>query len=316
MKKILCILAMITALCANDQMYNFPDMPEKLTSLGGVIVDNTIYLYGGHAGKPHSYSKEEQSNRLWKLELKKDAGWEKISEGATRMQGLAMVAHGKSLYRIGGFSAKNSTGEKHDLWSTKEFFCYTDKWQQLPDLPERRSSHGAAIADGKIYIAGGWSMESKKKTWHKTVYVYDTNSDGAKWEKLADTPFTRRALAVIAFQDKVYVIGGMQEVGGPTTKVGVYDIKTNTWADGPQLQGSKMTGFGCSAAVLNGELYVSTVTGSLQKLDTKDNKWVVVSEIGPRFFHQMLPIKDGFVMVGGGSMMGKTAKLDVVKVTK
>lgn len=314
MKKFLCILVIITCLQANDQMYNFPDMPEKLTSLGAVIVDNTIYVYGGHAGKPHSYSKEEQSNRLWKLEIQK--GWQKISDNTTRMQGLAMVTDGKSLYRIGGFSAKNSSGEKHDLWSTDEFFCYTDKWQQLPNLPEKRSSHGAAIANGKIYVVGGWSMENKNKTWHKTVYVYDTNTDGAKWEKLADTPFSRRALAVVAFNNKIYAIGGMQEVGGPTTKVGVYDIQKNTWTDGPELEGSKMTGFGCSAAVLNGELYVSTVTGTLQKLDTKNNKWITASKIAPRFFHQMLPIKDGFVMVGGGSMKGKIAKLDVVKITK
>ena len=159
-------------------------------------------------------------------------------------------------------------------------------------------------------------MENKNKTWHKTVYAYDTNTDGAKWEKLADTPFTRRALAVIAFNNKIYAIGGMQKVGGPTTKVGVYDIQKNTWTDGPELQGSKMTGFGCSAAILNGELYVSTVTGTLQKLDTTNNKWITVREIGPRFFHQMLPIKDGFVMVGGGSMKGKIATLDVIKVTK
>ncbi|MBI2478948.1 MAG: DUF4198 domain-containing protein [Planctomycetia bacterium] len=75
----------------------YPAIPELVTSFGAAIVDDALYIYGGHTGDAHSYSAEAQAH---------PKAWEAVAEGAGA-QGLALVAHGGKLYRIGGFTAKN-----------------------------------------------------------------------------------------------------------------------------------------------------------------------------------------------------------------
>ena len=88
------------------------DLPEELTSFGAAIAGNRLFVYGGHTGAAHSYSTEEQSNRLWSLDLKaSSAEWQNLGTDK-RLQGLALVPWKKNVVRIGGFSALNDLGEE------------------------------------------------------------------------------------------------------------------------------------------------------------------------------------------------------------
>ncbi len=123
--------------------------------------------------------------------------------------------------------------------------------------------------------------------------------------------------SLAAFDGKIYAIGGMQEEGGPTTRVDVFDPKTQKWSEAGNLEGEPITGFGSSAFALGGNLYVSTIKGNLQKLSADGNKWEVVQQTPTaRFFHRMLPLDDkSLLMVGGANMgTGKFEKLEVLKV--
>src|SRR5690606_41913543 len=60
----------------------------------------------------HQYSVDAQSDRLMRMQVA-EGTWEVIAK-VPRLQGLAMVAHGQSLYRIGGFEARNQAGEEHE----------------------------------------------------------------------------------------------------------------------------------------------------------------------------------------------------------
>lgn len=298
----------------------YPDYPQPVTSFGGAIAGGYLYTYGGHMGQAHSYSIKGQSNILRRLKLKGEGKWEVVGKGP-RMQGLAMVAHDGKLYRVGGFTAKNKAGETRSLWSqdtVARFDPATKTWTALPSLPEPRSSHDAAMIGSKLYVVGGWKLHGERKsTWHETGWVMDLATKKPTWKALPKPPFQRRALALAAHDGKLYVIGGMQKRGGPSTAVDVYDPSTKKWSKGPALQGKGFEGFGCSAFAVAGKLYVSTNKGNLQQLASDGKSWKIARKLKRgRFFHRMLPLGDNrLVLVGGANMaVGKYAEVDVVRV--
>jgi N-acetylneuraminic acid mutarotase len=298
----------------------FPQIPEMVTSFGGAVAGDALYLYGGHKGSAHQYYVEAQANTLWRLDLKDPKSWESLGAGP-RLQGLAMVSHGGKLYRIGGFTAKNKRGEENDLWSQAGVARYdpaNNAWQELPPLPEPRSSFDAAVLGDRIYVVGGWTMQGDAETeWLKTAHVLDLSQQPLRWQALPKPPFQRRALSIAARDGKVYVIGGMQLDGGPTTRVDIYDEESQTWSRGPSLDGEGMDGFGSSAFALGDELYVTTYSGDLQRLTADGDSWESLKVLErDRFFHRLLPLSENELLAIGGASMssGKYEEIDVIKV--
>ena len=297
-------------------------IPQVVTSFGAAIVDGGLYVYGGHTGSAHSYSKPEQGHTLERLDLKTKK-WTTVAKGP-HLQGLAMVAHKGLLYRIGGFTAKNAEGEEQDLWSQSNVARFDPKsgqWTELPPLPEARSSHDAAVVGDTIYVAGGWAMSGDSDSkWHSTAWKMDLTQSSPKWETVPSPAFQRRAIALAAHGSKLYVIGGMPPKDGPTRRVDVLETKTGQWSQGPDLIGDDgMTGFGASAFATGGSLYVTTVKGTLQKLSDDGSSWKQVGRTPtPRFFHRLLPIDDKHLLVVGGANMeiGKFDTVEILTVSK
>lgn len=301
-----------------------PRLPQVVTSFGAAMVDGSLYVYGGHMGDAHQYVAGDQDHVLRKLDV---AGFEQTGKGEWQtliegpaLQGLAMVPHGNSVIRLGGFTARNTDPAEQDLWSTDEVARYspeTNSWEALPSLPEPRSSHDAIVLGGKLYVVGGWQLAGNgNTTWHKTAWSLDLDKEGAQWEPLPDVPFVRRALALAAFNGKLYVLGGMEEQGGPTTKVSCFDPATQTWSEETPLPGQGMSGFGCAGFATGGKLYVSTISGEVLERN-EDGSWTVKQKLDrARFFHRMLPLdSERLLIVGGGSMEeGKFDQLDIVNV--
>jgi len=189
----------------------------------------------------------------------------------------------------------------------------------LPNLPEPRSSHDAALVGDTLYVVGGWNMQggSKGAQWHETTLAMNLANGPSDWKAVAPAPFKRRALALAAWHGKLYCLGGMQEQGGPTTAVAIYDPATNAWSEGPSILGSSMDGFGSSAFACRDALFVTTVSGSIQRLSSDGKQWEYVGQLtNSRFFHRLLPWQNGkLVVVGGANMQeGKTESLEVLAI--
>ena len=297
-----------------------PDLPQPVTSFGAAAVAGDVYLYGGHAGSAHKYSREGQSGTLWRLRLEPTPQWTPLAKGP-RLQGLALVAHGGKLIRLGGFEARNREAEEQDLWSTDEVACFDParkEWSTMPPLPEPRSSFDAVVLGDRVYVAGGWQLQGDGQTvWHRTAYVLDLAADEPRWNALPEPPFVRRALALAAHDGKLYVLGGMQQDGGPTTRVDVFDPASRTWSRCASLPGEPMDGFGCAAVAAGGRLYASVVSGHLLRLKPDQTAWEVVAELDRgRFFHRMLPVgSDHLLILGGANMsVGKFPEVDRVRL--
>ncbi|MEM9365227.1 MAG: hypothetical protein AAGD07_04460 [Planctomycetota bacterium] len=297
-----------------------PEIPEMVTSFGAAITGDALYLYGGHTGAAHSYSSEAQASTLYRLRMDGASDWESIAKGPG-LQGLALVAHQGKLYRIGGFRAKNAEGEEHDLWSQAEVACFDPKvgeWSEMPPMPEPRSSFDAAVLGDSIYVMGGWSMQGPdESTWSRSAYRLDLSDASPQWEKLSKPPFVRRALSLAAYDGKIFVMGGMQEQGGPSRRVDVYDPATDAWSGGPELNGNMMDGFGSSSFAVGGRLYSSTYSGHLQRLSEDQSQWEVIHQLErERFFHRLLPLSGNRLLALGGASMssGKFELIDVIQL--
>ncbi|TWU56812.1 N-acetylneuraminate epimerase [Rubripirellula tenax] len=300
-----------------------PALPEELTSFGAAMVGTKIYLYGGHTGDAHSYSVDEQSDRLWCLDTAngESGTWTKLSNGPA-LQGLGLVAHGDRVIRIGGFTAVNAIGEEHDLRSQNAVAAYdtnTHLWTELPSLPEARSSLDAAVLGDTIYVVGGWKLngESDDSEWHSTAWSLDLGDTDATWQPIAAPTFQRRAISAAAHDGKLFVIGGMTSDGQPTTRVDVFDPTTNAWTEGPSLPGSGMSGFGSTSFATGGGLYVSTMDGFVHRIGADGQGWSTIAKSDPpRFFHRMLPTNDRQLLIMGGVNMeiGKCTQIDRVEL--
>lgn len=297
--------------------HSLAPLERGITSLGAAVAGDSLYLYGGHFGGAHHYSSAGQSGEFKRQSLVEPGTWESL-QGGPKLTGLAMVAYNGKLYRAGGFTAKNPEDKEQDLWSQKSFAMFdpsTGKWTELPPLPAGRSSHDAAVLDGKLYVVGGWNMQGDQETeWHTTAAVCDLTQDKPEWNEI-EVPFKRRALSVAAYDGKLYVIGGMQADGNATTRTDVYDPASQLWSEGPTLLGNPMDGFGSAAFAVGDRLLVSTMSGSVQQLAADGKSWKIVGQLkDPRFFHRMLATGQGTaVVVGGASMQtGKVLELEVI----
>lgn len=281
-----------------------PPLPEPVASFGATVADDWLYVYSGHIGKAHAHSKKNLSQKFQRIRLNSAGAWEPLPAGPG-LQSVALVPYGDNVYRVGGLSALNEPGAEEQLVSVTDFARYepqAKKWTALQPLPEGRSSHDAVVVEGKLYVLGGWNL-GKEEAWHKHGLVLDLTKTDAKWEQLPEQPFQRRALAVAVTGDRIYAIGGMNSDGEPSTDVHYFDWKKRTWAQGPNLPGKGMAGFGTSAAGIDGKLFATTFDGNVYQLSNDGNAWNSIGKLQePRFMHRVLPgVGESLVIVGGAS---------------
>ncbi len=308
------VVALFGLPLAAEPTTKYPPLKPAVSSFGAAVCDGYLYVYGGHIGSAHAFSNKNALGIFRRLRLEGSNTWEELPGGPS-MQGLAMVAHSGKLYRIGGTQARNDPGEPTDMISLSSFAGYdpaTKKWTDLPDLPQPRSSHDAVVQGDRIYVVGGWAMGGKgnKPVWHDTALVYDLAAANPEWQTIPQ-PFVRRALIAATHEGKVYVVGGMTEVGELKPFVNIYDPASKKWSKGPDLPGNRMNGFSPAACVFQGSLVVNPSDGTLYRL--ADDEWVPAGEVREnRFVHRIIPIKEGIVVVGGASRKGTVGATELV----
>jgi len=294
-------------------------LPAAVSSFGAAVLGDYVYVYGGHSGQAHSYAIETTRGDLIRLDLKKPEKWESFGEDA-KLQGLALVAHGDKLYRIGGMQPKNSKSEKTDTRSQAECASFdpaAGKWIDMPPLPEPRSSHDAVFVDDSLYVFGGWRLNGAtgRSDWYAHGMRLNLSKSDAKWEKI-DQPFRRRALSVAALHGKVYVVGGMDDGGRVVRNVSVFDTKTDTWWEGPAVPGDDGNGFTPATAVQNGRLYFAGADGKIFRLNENKNGWINIGNLKlKRFAARMVAGLDGrLILIGGATPGTLLASVEAIEV--
>src|SRR5215207_3021371 len=138
---------------------------------------------------------------------------------------MAAAVDGR-LFVIGGEFDGGGTGRPEVYLDTVyDLDQQANSWQLRAPMPTGRSGGGAAVVDGKIYVAGGRPPRGND------FAVYDPIAD--LWTSLPDVPTQRNHLAVAAIDGKIYVAGGRFDSGfnsERTAVLEVYDPATNSWS--------------------------------------------------------------------------------------
>lgn len=194
-----------------------------------------------------------------------------IPQGANEVAGAAA---GGLLYVYGGermqtqhiYGGVNLKTQPLGLfWS---FDPKTETWTQLKSNPVP-VHHAAAVGIGKkFYLLGGFRLpDTGKIGWYpeNKAWVYDTETQS--WSALPPMPTPRGALAAVAVENKIYVIGGAKvpagreladglNAGGPVEVLGtmeVFDTEKNSWTT---LKPMPLARNHHDVAFLDGKLYV------------------------------------------------------------
>ena len=287
----------------------FATMPEPaVNSFGGAVLGDWLYVYSGHVGQTHAYSADTTSKHFRRLSLRDRTTWEALPMGHD-VQGTALVADGRYVYRLGGMVARNAPGQPQDLISLPDFARFDPEsktWTDLAPLPEPRSTHDAAVVGRTVYAVGGWSMKgnSTTPTYLGEAVAFDLDHPDLGWKSFPQ-PFHRRALAVAEAGGKLYALGGLDDAFQVTRQVDVFDPSTGAWSVGPKIPGADRDGFAPSGFAVAGRLYLSGMTGTIVRLEPTQNAWEAVGAWAlPRITHRVLAGPDGSLLNVGGNTKG------------
>lgn len=224
---------------------------------------------------------------------------------------VAAAANGR-VYVLGGEFDGAGTGRPEVFLDTVYALDpETGAWEQRAPMPTGRSGGGAAVIDGKIYVAGGRPPRGAD------FAVYDPLTDS--WQVLADLPTQRNHLAVGAIDGKLYVAGG--RFGGGfnserTAALEIYDPATGAWITGPELPSPRG---GVAGVVANGCLFVIGGEGNYadprgisvenEAFDPRSQTWISFAPmptpthglVGSAFINGGIHLPGGSVTIGGGT---------------
>lgn len=309
-----CVLA-AGAMVAHAVEPLYPPLPEAVSSFGAIVEGGSLYVYGGHTGKTHTYSTATVSGKFHRLDLKNPKAWEELPAGLP-LQGMNLAAAGGKIYRVGGMQPRNAPGELADLHSVADVAVYdpaTKKWSPFVPLPEPRSSHDVVAVGEQLYVVGGWISKGKdqKPDWSKNALVLDLTAPKPVWKSF-EQPFQRRALAAGVEGGKVFVIGGINSEAAYSKSTEIYDPSTNKWSKGHSLPGEDSNGFSPAACTQHGKLFLTTGDGGVFRYDAKT--WERIGGIdNGRIVGRLAPGPQGRLLIlGGAGKKGNVPDIGVV----
>ena len=228
------------------------------------------------------------------------------------------VVDGK-LYVIGGEVEGASTGRPErfvaDVWVHDPA---VGGWVARAPMPTARSGGGAAVIDGKIYVAGG------RPPGGSAFEVYDPAAD--RWERLPDLPTARDHLAIGAINGRIIVAGGRHGQGAMAQRfdvVEIYDPATRRWTRGASLPAPRagITGAvhaGCMF-VFGGEgepTHVLSLTPNTYGYDPRADRWTKLPDL-PIAMHGLFGsavIGGRIFLPGGGITLGGNSGTNAMQV--
>jgi N-acetylneuraminic acid mutarotase len=171
------------------------------------------------------------------------------------------------MYVIGGYHKCCGPGQITD--AVKAYDATTNTWTARARYPVRvRSTNGAAVVNGKIYVTGGFTRRWQEPDgpWRletlKSLYVYTPSSN--TWVRKRDIPVYSVNGATVGYQGMLYVAAG--------NIVWRYNPGTNQWVQFADRPGRDWWNVG--AGVIGGKLYLAEeYGGALDILDLSTGTW-------------------------------------------
>jgi N-acetylneuraminic acid mutarotase len=209
-----------------------PPLPLGRGSHAAGTIDGHVVVVGGTSWNQERTKKSYLSDGV----IFSGDAWQ---QGPTISVPLAEGAYaddGHALYLAGGL-------ESPDKPSAKVFRITLDKSGQplvdeLPSLPQPRSTAQAAVFQGNLYVTCGSLAPGKSSN---ALWSLDLSTPTAKWRRRADLPAVGRGYpALVDCGSFIYLFGGLQDAGSSVHERSLndafrYDPATDQWKSLGQL---------------------------------------------------------------------------------
>lgn len=172
--------------------------------------------------------------------------WTSLGPAPDLLLDPASATVGDKLYMVGG---KTSSGHTLDAYVYDPF---GDSWSTIPSPPfDDAVENAAAVSyNDKLYVFGGSTGPFSGARNYAAYYDPTTSS----WTTISSPmPTARGGLTAQVLDDRIYVIGGMDDNGASLNTVEIFDPATETWTTGPSLQTRRDNP---GSAVLDGKIYI------------------------------------------------------------
>jgi N-acetylneuraminic acid mutarotase len=242
--------------------------------------------------------------------------WDTLAQapiGRSEAQGAAV---GGRLYVFGGFFSGTITTARSDVYDAT-----ANTWTRLPDLPEELT-HSAAVADGNtIWLLGGY-VDDHPGPATRSVWKFDTVS--RTYTRGPQLPAPRGAGAAAIAGRQLHFFGGTSRVAGSTADPDqphhwVLNLDGGTaWSTRANLPNPRnhLTG-----AAVDGKIYAiggqhnenenTGLQSDVHRFDPATNVWTKVASMPKARSHVVSVVRDGQIVVLGGTNPGNTASSDV-----
>mgnify|MGYP001027526297 FL=1 len=265
-------------------------MPGPLYAFDAAAFGNKIYAIGGRG-------KERGHDRYTYVYDAGNDSWDVKKEPLFPRSNHAVAALGNEIYVLGG----NDSAGKAEAYDVE-----ADIWKELAPVPSprRHVNYSAAACGGKIYLIGGLEEnvgpdddpDSKKNE------MYDPANN--TWTERAPLPSPRSTAAVMAFENKIYVISGKLK-HEDRKEVFIYDPATDAWQTGAPMPQAR---FISGVAVVRDKIVVITGDWPHRESDIyvyepSEDRWNDLGKV-PRNFRlaAVASIGDRFYILGGIDM--------------
>jgi len=172
-------------------------------------------------------------------------------------------------------------------------------WRGLKPLPQGLERFGMAAADGRIWIAGGYSAESGEEPV-ADMWSYDPAAD--VWQSEPALPGPKAAFSLLAFDGRLYAIGGEAGLQG----LYVFDLEARDWSalDAPPQTARR----GAASVVLEDRLYLiggvrnGVSSARVDVFNPQTNEWSRAPDLPqPRAGHAADTVNGALHVFGGRS---------------
>jgi N-acetylneuraminic acid mutarotase len=211
----------------------------------------------------------------------------------TARAGLAGVVHGGVIYAAGGAGLVEPRNDFEALEPDD------GAWRSRAPLALGLERFAMVSADGRIWVAGGYSSESRGAPIAE-VWSYDPEAD--IWQGEPAMPGAKASFSLIEWEGRLYAVGG--EDGA--TDMYVFDLNAREWSTlAAPLETSRR---GAAAVRLNQEIWL---TGGSRDGETSARVDIYDIEAGewrqgpglpqPRAGHAMVALNGAIHILGGRS---------------
>ncbi|MCP4726011.1 MAG: hypothetical protein GY863_13295 [bacterium] len=248
------------------------ELPDNIGNHVLVTVNDKIYVLGGR-----NYEENDHNKYNYMYDPLEDKWTVNNNNPYTHSNHACVTVDGK-IYTVGG----NSNSEKLEVYDP-----VTEKWDLLAPIPTPRQhiNYSAAAVGNKIYVFGG--IERKGDQYLGTINkleVFDILT--GKWEEKAPMPVLRQCIPVAAFNNKIYLIGGLGADYSDHNDVFMYDPAADKYTKLANLPVKRMMN---GVAVIDDKIFVTTGVRPGQTVskvfvyDPEEDKWSSATDL-PEIF--------------------------------